>query len=179
MPANGPRPPRTCPSSPPPFRTTRASGTAWGTARPNSSAKDPKPPWKRPTAWNRATWSMPAVTVPACRPKPISKANVGVFKVLGRANPDKAERGKLARALYLNGEYGASAKEWDWFMSNDPGAAIADSTAGLAYLRAGPDEQGQAHPGKAPGRPTPGTWACWPPCPNCTARKATASAAWA
>jgi tetratricopeptide (TPR) repeat protein len=65
------------------------------------------------------------------------KANVGVFKVLGRANPDKAERGKLARALYLNGEYGASAKEWDWFMSNDPGAAIADSTAGLAYLRSG------------------------------------------
>ncbi|HKP94735.1 MAG TPA: tetratricopeptide repeat protein [Fibrobacteria bacterium] len=65
------------------------------------------------------------------------KANLDVFRMLGRNNPGKEERRKLARALYLSGEYGAAAREWDWFVSNDPALIAADSTAGLSFLRAG------------------------------------------
>ncbi|MEO6098074.1 MAG: tetratricopeptide repeat protein, partial [Fibrobacteria bacterium] len=65
------------------------------------------------------------------------KANLDVFRVIGRNNPDKVERRKLAHALFLAGDFGAAAREWDWFLSNDPGVTIADSTAGMSFLRAG------------------------------------------
>ncbi|MDB5104999.1 MAG: hypothetical protein JWP91_2688 [Fibrobacteres bacterium] len=68
---------------------------------------------------------------------PELKANLEVFRMLSRQSPDKAERRKFAHALFLNGDYGSSAREWDWFMANDPGVAVSDSTAGMAFLRAG------------------------------------------
>ncbi|MDQ3002341.1 MAG: tetratricopeptide repeat protein, partial [Fibrobacterota bacterium] len=72
------------------------------------------------------------------------KANLDVFRLLTRHAPDKVERRKHARALYLNGDYGSAAREWDWFLSNDHATAVADSTAGLSYLRAG--QTGKAKP---------------------------------
>ncbi|MDB5048016.1 MAG: prsT [Fibrobacteres bacterium] len=65
------------------------------------------------------------------------KANLDLFRMLGRNSPDKGEKHKLARALYLSGDYGAAAREWDWFLANDPNAVATDSTAGLSFLRAG------------------------------------------
>jgi tetratricopeptide (TPR) repeat protein len=65
------------------------------------------------------------------------KANADVFRLLGRNRPDNGERRKLARALYLGGEYGSAAREWDALLALDPAAANDDSTAGLAFLKAG------------------------------------------
>ena len=65
------------------------------------------------------------------------KANIDVLRLVGRSNPDKTERRKLARALYLNSEYGTSAREWETLMAIDPSAVGEDSTAGLAFLKAG------------------------------------------
>ena len=65
------------------------------------------------------------------------KPNLDVFRLLALHAADKGEKRKLARALFLNGDYASAAREWDWLMVNDPGAVLADSTAGLAYLRAG------------------------------------------
>jgi tetratricopeptide (TPR) repeat protein len=65
------------------------------------------------------------------------KANLDVFRMLGRNNPGKEEKHKLARALYLSGDFGAAAREWDWFVGNEPGIVYDDSTAGLSFLKAG------------------------------------------
>jgi len=65
------------------------------------------------------------------------KANVDVFRLLARNQPDKGERHKFAHALYLNGEYGSSAREWEALLALDPAVANDDSTAGLAFLKAG------------------------------------------
>ena len=65
------------------------------------------------------------------------KTNLDVFQILHRASPDKNEKRKLAHALFLNGNYGSSAQEWDWFLANDPAMTIEDSTAGMAFLKAG------------------------------------------
>jgi tetratricopeptide (TPR) repeat protein len=65
------------------------------------------------------------------------KANADVFRLLGRNRPDNGERRKLARALYLNGDYGTAAREWEALLALDPAAANDDSTAGLAFLKAG------------------------------------------
>ncbi len=65
------------------------------------------------------------------------KANLDVIRLVGRNHPGKAEKHKLAHALYLGGDYSAAAHEWDWFLANDPAAIGEDSTAGLSFLRAG------------------------------------------
>ena len=65
------------------------------------------------------------------------KANADALRLLSRNNPTKEERRKLARALYLNGEFGSAAKEWEALMAMDPASASEDSTAGLAFLKAG------------------------------------------
>lgn len=64
------------------------------------------------------------------------RQNLAVFKFLAaKQGLTMKERARLARALYLSGDYAGSAREWDGILASDPGAA--DSTAGLAYLRSG------------------------------------------
>jgi DNA-binding SARP family transcriptional activator len=64
------------------------------------------------------------------------RANLAVFKQLAaREGLNQKERVRLARALYLAGDFAASAREWDGLLASDP--SLADSTAGLAYLKAG------------------------------------------
>jgi tetratricopeptide (TPR) repeat protein len=63
------------------------------------------------------------------------RANLAVFKTLSRDGMTLKERARLARALYLSGDYRSSAKEWDGILGSDP--SLADSTAGLAYLKSG------------------------------------------
>ncbi|HLP39965.1 MAG TPA: hypothetical protein VK465_00535, partial [Fibrobacteria bacterium] len=63
------------------------------------------------------------------------KANLSVFKTVSRDGMNMRERARLARALYLSGDYAAAAREWDAVLAAEPGAA--DSTAGLAYLKSG------------------------------------------
>ncbi|MEO7424173.1 MAG: tetratricopeptide repeat protein [Fibrobacteria bacterium] len=65
------------------------------------------------------------------------KDNLDVIRMVGRNNPSKAEKRKLAHALYLGGDYSAAAHEWDWFLANDPAVIGEDSAAGLSFLRAG------------------------------------------
>jgi len=71
---------------------------------------------------------------------PELKANLDVFQTLRRSTQDKGstiERRKLAHSLFLNGDYGSSAREWDGLVASDPEAATADSTSGMAYMRSG------------------------------------------
>lgn len=64
------------------------------------------------------------------------RANLAVFKLLAAKDGlTQKERARLARALYLSGDYAASAREWDGILAASPEAA--DSTAGLAYLKSG------------------------------------------
>src|SRR5690606_4446531 len=48
------------------------------------------------------------------------RANLAVFKTLSRDGMTLKERARLARALYLSGDYRASAKEWDGILGSDP-----------------------------------------------------------
>ncbi len=65
------------------------------------------------------------------------KANAEVFKTLRRGPMTMGENRKLARALFLTGDYSSSARIWDLLAAADPDSAVTDSTAGLAYLRSG------------------------------------------
>jgi len=63
------------------------------------------------------------------------KKNLPSLRLVRQKDNSLNLRQRFARSLYLNGEYAASALEWDGLIREKPSLGISDSTASLAYLK--------------------------------------------
>lgn len=63
------------------------------------------------------------------------KRNLSALRLVRQKENSRDLRQRLARSLYLNGEYAASAAEWDGLLREQPELGVTDSTASLAYLK--------------------------------------------
>jgi tetratricopeptide (TPR) repeat protein len=70
------------------------------------------------------------------------KANLKLFQLLGKNSPTVTERIKLAKSLYLNGNYPASAREWDGLLKMDQAFATSEPMSVRSFLKA--DQLGKA-----------------------------------
>gem|GEM_PF-5721038 len=72
------------------------------------------------------------------------KANQPLWRYLATQNPSVEERRKLAQSLYLNGDFGGSALQWDYLAKSDPKIGLSEPMVADAYLRSGQTAKARA-----------------------------------